>query len=205
MTKNTSPPALPLESRGTGKGVAHALRRQGKLPAVVYGHGQPPVPVALDLKAFQTAASSHKGPVLDVSMPDGNKAKVLIREVGRDPISGRIAHLDLLRVVAGETVRSEIQVSLDDEQILVKAGLIPSWVQDHVSVEATPDLLPERLHIPSQGLAFGDQVTAKDLHLDKGVRLLTDPDLIILTVGAPKVEVPEKGTEAAEASPDAGS
>lgn len=205
MSKNMSPSALPLESRGTGKGVAHALRRQGKLPAVVYGHGQPPIPVAVDLKAFQAIASAHKGPVLDVSMPDGKKAKVLIREVARDPVSGHMAHLDLLRVVAGETVRSEVQVSLDDEQILVKAGLIPSWGQDHVSVEATPDLLPERLHIPSQGLAFGDQVTAKDLHLDKGIRLLTDPDIVILTVVAPKGDVLEKETVAPEASQDGGS
>lgn len=206
MTK-TKEDRLRLESRRTGKGAAHQLRRQGKVPAVVYGHAMDPVPVALDARLLAAKTSLHKGPLLSVTMPDGEAARVLVRELRRDPLTGRLEHVDFQRVTAGETVRSEIALSLDEEALLLKAGLVPSWVQDHVLVEGAPESLPERLHIAAGLLAFGDQVTAGDLPLPEGVRLLTDAETIVLTVTAPKAEAPREGREegeAPEAEPDAG-
>jgi len=177
---------LKLTIRHTGKAAAKKLRREGDVPAVVYGRGMDPVSVAFSAKEFIQGAHLSGGPMMSVVMPDGKRARVLVRELRRSPLTGHLEHVDFQRVAAGESVRSEIRILLDDESPLLKKGLVASWVQDHVVVEGSPEDLPERLHIQGGGLDFGDQVVARDLPLPGSIHLLTDPETTLLVITAPK-------------------
>lgn len=182
---------LQLTNRETGKAAAKKLRRQGLIPGVVYGHGIDPVSVAFVADEFTRGSRLTSGPLLSVTMPDGKTARVLVRELRTNPLSGRLEHVDFQRVAAGESVRSEIRILLDDEQLLLKKGLVASWVQDHVLVEGPPEDLPEALHIQGGDLGFGDQVSARDLLLPSAIHLLTDADTVLLAVSAPKATAAE--------------
>ena len=96
-----------------GKGPARQSRRSGRIPAVVYGHGQSATSMAVDTKEFETALRLHEGGNMIVSLKfDGNEKTALIREVQRDPISQEILHLDFQEVSLTETVRVEVNVNL---------------------------------------------------------------------------------------------
>jgi len=189
----TKEATMTLLPRDVGKTAAKKTRREGKVPAVVYGHAMEPISVAVDERTFLT--SYRQGPVLTVTLPSGEGARVLVREFRTNPISGRPEHIDFQLVAAGETLRSEVHVTLDEEALLLKAGLLPSWVLDHVAIEAKPDALPERIHIHAGGLGYGDEVKAGDLDLPAGVKLMTDPEAVLLIVLAPKTEVAEARAE----------
>lgn len=202
---------IECQIRDTGTAAARRLRRQGLIPAVVYGGKSDPVAVAVESTSLQKALAAHKGPVLDATLPGGAKARLLVREVFRYPLDGRIWHVDFQRVLAGQSIRSDVSMALDDESLIIKQGLIPSWSLTHIHIEAAPDALPEALHISAVGLEFGAHITAGDIPLPPGVKLLTAADTLVLSVVAPRVEAEpvaepvalESEEEAAE-TPDEG-
>ncbi len=180
---------LECQPRATGTAASKQMRRQGLIPAVVYGGKDEPVAVSVESASLNKLMSAHGGPVMDATLPGGAKARLLVREIYRHPVDGKIWHVDFQRVLAGQSIRSDVSVTLDDESLIIKQGLIPSWSLTHVHVEAAPDALPETVHLSAVGLEFGRHVTAGEIALPDGVKMLTAPDTLVLSVVAPRVEV----------------
>jgi large subunit ribosomal protein L25 len=165
-----------------GKGGARRTRRAGKVPAVLYGHGEKPKHIALPAREF-AAAIRHGGvnQLFAIEISDGTQALALTKAIQRDPIKDTFEHIDLLLVRRGEKVTVDVPVQLTGEP--ARDTLI---VHEHdtLSVSADATRLPEHLEASVEGMEPGSHVTAADVRLPSGVELAADPELIIAVVSA---------------------
>ena len=172
-----------------GKGAARKLRQAGKIPAVVYGHGAAPLHVAVP--AHETTLIARRANALiDLKMPD-EKQLVLIKDIQRDPVRQIIEHLDLVIVRKGEKVTVDIAVHVEGESI---SGTMVQLEHGAISVEAEATHIPESVSVSVQGLEEGAQIHAGEITLPEGTSLLSDPEMLILTI-----QLPPKVEEAAPA------
>ncbi|MGI5247186.1 50S ribosomal protein L25/general stress protein Ctc [Dactylosporangium sp. CA-139066] len=182
-----------------GKGGARRTRRAGKVPAVLYGHGEKPRHIALPAREF-AAAIRHGGmtQVFNIEISDGSAALALAKAIQRDPIKDTFDHVDLLVVRRGEKVTVDIPVQLTGEAARDTLIMTESTT---LSVLADATKLPEHLEASIEGLEAGNHVTAADVKLPAGVELAADPALIIavVTVAPSQAVEAEGGEEAAEA------
>ncbi|PWV44783.1 MULTISPECIES: 50S ribosomal protein L25/general stress protein Ctc [Nocardiopsis] len=182
-----------------GKGASRRARRAGKVPAVLYGHGTEPRHLNLPGHELMLALKTPNVLIRLGGLDKDNLA--LPKSVQRDAIKGFLEHVDLLVVSKGEKVEVEINVSLTGE---VKAPGVLNQELVTVTVEAEATRIPDGVEFDIDGLEVGANPTAADLKLPSGVTLVTDPESILLTVSAPRVEEePETSTEAAEANEEA--
>ena len=192
-----------------GKGGARRTRRAGKIPAVLYGHGEKPKHIALP--ALEFAAALRRGgmnQLFQIEVSDGTRSLAITKAVQRDPIRDTIDHVDLLIVRRGEKVTVEIPVELVGEA--AKDGLVVHEV-DTIQVEASATDVPQSVQVSIDGLTVGSQITAADVTLPKGVSLITDPETVVVTIVASPtaeqmqadLEGAEGGEAEAEAAPEA--
>ncbi|GAT69552.1 50S ribosomal protein L25/general stress protein Ctc [Planomonospora sp. ID91781] len=182
---------IAAESRtGFGKGAARKIRREHKVPVVLYGHGTDPRHLSLPghelLLALRTpnVLIRLEGAVDELAIPKG---------VQRDPIKGFLEHVDLLLVKRGEKVTVDIPVNVVGE---VSDGILDQQMVS-VSVETEATHIPEGVEVDVAGLEVGAQVTAGDLKLPKGTTLVADPEALVLIVSGAQAAEPVEG-EAAE-------
>ena len=180
-----------------GKGGARRTRRAGKVPAVLYGHGEKPKHISLPARDF-AAALRHGGTmqVFDIEVSDGTKVLALAKAIQRDPIKDSFDHVDLLIVRRGEMVTIEVPVVLAGE---AARNTLVMLEHDKLAVLADATRLPERLEASVEGLDAGSHVTAGEITLPEGVELAAEPDLVIAVVAAAPTQAQMKGetTEAA--------
>jgi large subunit ribosomal protein L25 len=181
-----------------GKGGARRTRRAGKVPAVLYGHGEKPRHIALPAREF-AAAIRHGGAnqLFNIEISGGGgTALALPKAIQRDPIKDTFEHVDLLIVRRGEKVTVEVPVQLIGE---AARDTLIVHEQNTLSVLADATRLPDHLEVSIDGLDVGSRVTAGDVKLPSGVELVADADLVLAMVtGAPTAEQLE-GEGAAEA------
>jgi large subunit ribosomal protein L25 len=180
-----------------GKGGARRTRRAGKIPAVIYGHGADPVHVSLPAREFSHAIKHGGANVLLTLDVDGSDQLTIPKAIQRHPIRGEYEHVDLLAVRRGEKVTIEVRLVLVGT--IAPGGLL---AQEHttVTVEAEATHLPTEIEISIEDMQVGSHVNAGDLKLASGSTLITDPDTLLIAVGAaPTAEDLEAETaEAAE-------
>jgi len=165
------------------------LRRAGRLPAVLYGHGEEPV--SLTLAADQVEASlRHGAKVVDL---DGDATgKALLQDVQWDTFMHQVLHVDLLRVLAGEKVQIEVPIELKGESPGVLNGGIIEQVMHSIEIEVALDVIPEKLHISIKNLQVGDHLTAKDIiDLPPGATFVGDEDELVVHCIMPQAEEEE--------------
>ncbi len=177
-----------------GKGFARRLRAAGKIPAVIYGHGTEPVHVALP--GHQVSLIIRRANALLELDIEGKGQLALVKDVQKDPVHQVIEHIDLLVVKKGEKVAIDLPVVVTGEPA---PGTIANLDATTLSVEAEATHLPENVEVSVEGLEDGAHVTAADVKLPKGVTLLADPEVLVVAVSIPAVEV-EETEEAAEAA-----
>jgi large subunit ribosomal protein L25 len=180
-----------------GKGGARRTRRAGKVPAVLYGHGEDPKHIALPAREF-AAAIRHGGinQIFNISL-DGSETLALPKAIQRDPLKDTFEHVDLLIVKRGERVTVEVPVHLIGE---AARGTLVVHEHDRLSITAEALNLPDHLEASIEGLEAGSHVTAADVTLPSGAELAADPELIVAVVSlAPTAEQLEgEVAEAAE-------
>ncbi|MFI8291778.1 50S ribosomal protein L25/general stress protein Ctc [Streptomyces sp. ms191] len=175
-----------------GKGAARKIRRDSKVPGVLYGHGSDPVHVTLPGHELLLALRTPNVLLsLDI---EGKNELAIPKAVQRDPLKGFLEHVDLLLVKRGEKVTVEVPVVAEGE--LAAGGNLLEHVLNTLSVEAEATHLPESVTVSVEGLEAGASVLAKDITLEKGVTLVTDADAVVLQVLAAQAEEPAaEGTE----------
>jgi large subunit ribosomal protein L25 len=187
-----------------GKGGARRTRRAGKVPAVLYGHGEKPKHIALPAREF-AAAIRHGGAnqVFAIDVADGTQTLALAKAIQRDPIKDTYEHVDLVIVKRGERVTVEVPV-----QLVGEAARDTLVVTEHTTLTITAEALhlPDQLEASLDGLVAGSQVTAADVRLPQGTELAADPELVIaLVTAAPTAEQLEaEGGETPAAETPAG-
>lgn len=181
-----------------GKGAARRIRRNDKVPAVLYGHGTDPIHIALPGHDTMLALKNANA-LLSIDV-EGENRLCLPKQVQRDPIKGFIEHVDLLIVRRGEKVTVDVPLVIEGD--VVTEGLLVTE-QATLSVETEATHIPERIELSVEGLEIGAQILAKDLALPEGTTLQVDDDaLIVHVVPAPTAEQLEE--ELAEAEADVG-
>lgn len=180
-----------------GKGAARRIRREDKVPGVLYGHGSDPL--HLTLPGHDLLMALRTPNVLIALDVDGKTNELAIpKSVQRDPIKGFLEHVDLQLVKRGETVTVEIPVQAEGE--LAPGGNLLEYVLDALPVEAEATHIPEQVKVSVEGLEAGASVHAKDIKLPSGVKLAVEDDTVVLQVLAAQAEeAPAEGDEAAEA------
>jgi large subunit ribosomal protein L25 len=176
-----------------GKGAARRIRRDSKVPAVVYGHGADPVHITLPGHELQLALRTPN--VLLSLELDGKTQLAIPKAVQRDAIKGFLDHVDLLLVKRGEKVNVEVYVHTEGE--LAPGAYLLEHVLSTLNVEAEATHIPESVTVSIAGLEAGAAILAKDIPLPKGTTLATDEDAVVLQVLAAQAE--EAPAESAEA------
>ncbi|OQR65871.1 50S ribosomal protein L25/general stress protein Ctc [Streptomyces maremycinicus] len=176
-----------------GKGAARRIRRDSKVPAVVYGHGADPVHITLPGHELQLALRTPN--VLLSLEIDGKTQLAIPKAVQRDAIKGFLDHVDLLLVKRGEKVNVEVFVHTEGD--LAPGAYLLEHVLSTLNVEAEATHIPESVTVSIEGLEAGASILAKDIPLPKGTTLATDEDAVVLQVLAAQAE--EASAESAEA------
>ena len=183
-----------------GKGGARRTRRDGKVPAVIYGHGADPRHVSLVAREFAVAIRNGGANVLLTLDIEGGEQLAIPKAIQRHPIKGYFEHVDLLAVRRGEKVTIDVPVAVVGD--VVPGGLLQ---QENltVSVEAEATNLPTGFEISIEGLEIGSQITAGDVTLPSGTALIVDPETVLVLISqAPTAE--ELDAEVAEAAEELG-
>ncbi len=183
-----------------GKGAARRIRREHKVPAVVYGHGNDPIHITLPGHETMMALK-HGGAnaLLELSI-DGKATLALTKQVQIDPIRRHLEHIDFVVVRKGEKVTVEVPVHLNGEA--AKETLVVTDTMT-IQLEAEATHIPEYVEVDIDGLPAGTQILASDLKLPKGSTLLLDADTLIVNITeAPTTE--EVEAELAEAEAEVG-
>ena len=180
-----------------GKGSARRTRRAGRVPAVLYGHGQDVVHLSLPAREFAAALRNGGGNALLTIVLDGTEQLALTKAIQRDPLTRQHEHADLLLVRRGEKTTVEVPIVIVGEPA---PDSIPNHQLNTVSIEADATKLPDSIEVDITGRTAGQNIAAGDLVLPSGSTLITDPEAMVIGfLGAPTAEQLEAELEEAEA------
>ena len=172
-----------------GKNAARQLRRDGRVPAVVYGRGEESKPVDVSLHELERLLSSIsvENTIIDLQIEGTGEAQALIREVQYHPSRPQILHVDFFHVHAGESIHLQIPIRLHGSPIGVREnGGILQEVLREIEIECLPRDIPEAVDLEIGELDVGDAIHVSDVKI-ASAKVLNDPDLVICTVTAPTV------------------
>jgi large subunit ribosomal protein L25 len=190
---------LHVENRQSiGKRNNRRLRRAGRLPAVLYGHGEEAV--SLTLAADELEASLRHGAKV-VDLDGAASGKALLQDVQWDTFFQHVLHVDLLRVRAGEKVKVDVPIELRGEAPGSREGGLIEQMVHSLEIEVALDVIPDKLHLNINHLEVGGQLTAADIEdLPPGARILDDPDTMIVHCVQPVAEEEAAAAEEAGAA-----
>ncbi len=189
---------------GTGKGAARSVRREGRIPAVIYGGGHKPEPISVDYKDVNKLIYSggFLTSIFELEV-EGRKERVLPRDYQLDVVTDRPVHLDFLRLAPGSRVRIGVPVHVVNREASpgVKKGGAVNLVLHSVEVMAPADAIPESITIDLAGLDFHDSVHISAIKLPEGCRPVSSKaDLTVVTIVPPTVMVEEAAAAPATAA-----
>ena len=179
----------------SGKGSARSLRRVGKIPAVVYGHGYEPISLTLDgnvinkmFKPGHEDAAEFQLINLQIDS-DGVKIKnkVMIKEIQRHPLQQYIEHIDFFAVKMDEPVVAPVHIRLHGKPEGVKLGGILRHIIREIEVKSLPADIPSHIDLEIEHLQIGDSIHVSELQVPDNVQILTDPSAAVVNVMAPTV------------------
>ena len=191
---------------GKGKGAARSLRSQGQVPAVIYGHGRQPQPLALNARDLDKLLShiQAESTVIEVTV-DGHTAKTLIREIQRHPIKRQILHVDFQALVAGEKVTVSLPFVLlgFQEGVRLEGGVLDQTLRE-IEIEVDPSNIPDHVEYDITNMVIGDSVHISDLKVPEGVEVIDDPETSVAVLAAPRAVIEEVAAVAEPVEGEAG-
>ncbi|MFW6201924.1 MAG: 50S ribosomal protein L25/general stress protein Ctc [Gemmatimonadota bacterium] len=188
---------------GRGKGSARKLRREGRIPAVVYGHGEDTRAISVDEAELDRlfAHISIENTLIELKVDGGAPVRTLVREVQTHPWKQEVLHVDFYQIRAGEKITLDIPIRLIGTAAGAKEGGILQQRMHELEVECLPAAIPESIEVDISELELGDSLHVGDLPLPEGVETDVDPERTVCSVVTPtvlkveeeeEVEVPEE-------------
>ena len=181
---------LPAETRErAGKGASRALRRDGRVPAVVYGNNEAPASIHVEEKELrrQLGTGHFFNSIVEVVI-GGKTVRTLPKDVAFHPVSDRPLHVDFLRISKDHKVHVEVPVIFDNEEASpgLKRGGVLNIVRHELELVCDPELIPDAIHIDVTGLEVGASIHISSVKLPEGsASAITDRDFTIATIVAP--------------------
>ncbi len=193
-------PVIPLTGtrrESIGKGAARKTRAAGRIPGVLYGHGEIPVSLSVSAREFDLAVRRQGGnPIIGLTLEGGGEYTALIRAVQYDPLTHDIIHLDFQHISLTETIEVDVPIRLVGLAIGVKdAGGILEPITRELKVRCLPTAIPAHVDVDVSALNIGDSVHVSVISLPD-VTILTDPELTVATVVPPTVHEEKPAEEA---------
>ena len=177
-----------------GKGGSREIRREGNVPAILYGKGSEPMPLLVNPKELKQALSTEAGEntLIEMHISDGEKELTklsLLRDVQVDHISTRSLHFDFLELDMNTPISVQVPIKIVGRSIGVheQKGILDEVLRE-IAVECLPSDIPNVFEIDVTNLELGDSIHVKDLDISEGIEVLEDPESTIITIVAPKVE-----------------
>lgn len=188
---------LNAKPRGnTGKGAARALRREGRIPAVLYGAGIDSQPLSVSIQELERMFNSPEFTRGLINLATGEAGKsqrtVMIKEFQRDPVKEHYLHIDFYEVKMDQKIATMVPVTTTGISQGVEDGGILQIIRRELEVYCLPANIPEQIEIDISELDVGDSVHVSEIPLSSGVEIPYEADFTILTVVSPKMEAPEE-------------
>jgi large subunit ribosomal protein L25 len=186
-----------------GRNEAGRMRREGKIPAVLYGEARQAEPLAVDPKALFRILHSQSGvnTLIALKVDGATDVKVLVKEYQVDPVEHKLLHADFYRVAMDKVLRVTVPIHLAGEAKGVKAqGGVVDFVHRDIVIEVLPADIPEHITVDVTELMLHDGVRVRDLPTGGKWKPLSEPDMLIVHVIAPKVEEEPAPADAAAAA-----
>ncbi len=190
----------------TGKEIARKLRNQGLIPAIIYGPGSEPVPLAVKANELKRVLYRYRGEqiLFNLTLEDNGSTTqkmALVKELQYHPVTDEILHVDFYEISMEREVEVEVPIELVGKAKGVEAGGHLQQLLHTMTVACLPGAIPDKIQVDVSGLEVGDVLHVRDLTPPEGVRYLDNPDEPVVTILAPEEteEVAEEVAEEAEA------
>ena len=185
--------AIVRESMGSAE--SRRLRKDGNIPAIVYGLGMDPLSVALNAREFRNALKTEAGTNVIINLEVGSdNFTALAREIQKHPYRDEYLHIDLIQIDLTQTVEADVQIDFVGIPIGVKeeGGLVQT-INSSISISALPTNIPTSIELDISALNVGDNLTATDVSLPEGVELANEDDeSLLVTITLPRAAVEEE-------------
>jgi large subunit ribosomal protein L25 len=200
---------ISIEARGRqagGKNVNRRIRKAGSIPAVIYGPGKESIPLLVNPGDLTRIMHSDSGQntIFIVNVDGSPHANAMIKDYQLDPVKGNLIHADLIEIAMDRLLEVTVEVEPVGEAAGVKLdGGIMDFVTRAVDVECLPGDIPESIKVDVSHLKINDYIRVKNLQVSEKIRILTDPEIVIVTISPPiKEEVPVVEAPVATAEPE---
>ncbi|MDI9611701.1 MAG: 50S ribosomal protein L25 [Acidobacteriota bacterium] len=184
-----------------GKNANRRIRQSGRIPAVIYGRGKASMAVSVDPVVIWNILHSDAGrnTIFNISVDGSAESPAMVKDYQRHPVKGNLLHVDLMEIAMDRRLVLSVNVELQGEARGVKLeGGILDFVTRAIDIECLPADIPESIKVDVSQLKINDYVRVRDLDLGDKVVILSEPDVVVVTVAPPaKEEVPDE-----EAAPD---
>lgn len=204
MSSSTETVITVVQRDNVGRRGSAQLRREGRIPAVVYGGDKPPYAITIDEQSFKDLLKSEHGThSIFLLKLEGSKdeRQAMIKEIQADPVTGKVLHVDFIRVVKGHKLQVDMPIELQGDSYGVRHGGRLDFVTRAVRVELLPKDMFDKLTADITELDIGDNITVGDLQsqLPDSATFVDDPQRVVALVEPPrKIEEPEEEVEEEE-------
>jgi|YNPBryunderm2012_1023409.scaffolds.fasta_scaffold18971_2 large subunit ribosomal protein L25 len=192
--------ALSAQKReNVGKEISKKLRKQWKIPAIIYGPGIDPLPIAVNFNEFEKAHNRYKGEtvlyLLEVANGETQKYQCILKEFQRDPVTDRFIHLDFYAISSENVLEIEVPIEFVGRPVgLTKGGILEVFLHE-LTVECLPNAIPDKVVIDISHLDLGDSLHVRDIKVSEGVKIKDRPEETVCTVVAEEEEKVEGAEE----------
>lgn len=189
---------------GTGKKIAKSLRREGRLPAVIYGGGEEPTPLTLDYREFEAFLRHHRGEsvVINLELEGGEPKKALLRDIQQDYIKEALIHADFQQILMTDSITTTVALVLIGQPIGVRRdGGVMEQALREVEIRCLASDIPEHLEFNVGEMEIGDSIHVEDLKFEN-LDILTEGDVSVVSVLAPMAEEVEVEEELDQDEPE---
>ncbi|UCB46125.1 MAG: 50S ribosomal protein L25 [Spirochaetota bacterium] len=189
----------------TGKGAAKKLRREGYIPAIMYGFkGNKSIAVSFnEFKRLFEEIGEHA--IVTLNLEGKEQIDVIVKDFQLDPVKRNIIHVDFFEIQRGQVLRTEIPIKITGTSVgIKKGGILEEFVRD-IEIECLPKDIPDSIIIDITELDIGDSIHIRDIEVSDEIKIISNPDQVVLTIGIPsKIVEPvvEEAEEEEEAAPE---
>ncbi|PLR84859.1 50S ribosomal protein L25 [Bacillus canaveralius] len=182
-----------LLNKRTGETKSHMklARKQGRIPAVLYGIGKDTLSLEVNEKEILDILKKNPRAILQGKTSDEKVIPVIVQNIQRETLSGKLLHIDFQHVNMAKSMDSKVTIHFSGEAIGVKSGGVLQVEMYEVEVRCMPDDLPTSMEVDISGLASGDQLLVSDLIFKDGIEVLTDPNAVMIQIKTVHEEVEE--------------
>ncbi len=193
-----------IKREKTGKESAKKLRKQGLIPAIVYGAHEDPLPIAVKFSDFERIMVRHKGDMiifnLEIKNGETINKQAILKDYQIHPVTDKVIHIDFQAIHKGETISVDVPIEFVGKPEGLSKGGVMEILMHEITVECIPSKIPDKLVVDISSLDLGDTLHVKDIPVPEGVKIAEDPESPVVTI----VEEEAEGAAAAEEETEGG-